>query len=730
MAAVGAVFAILGGAAPTGIAFIDAAYVGAGGAALTLAAGRARRWTWLLSGLLALWFTPSTLGRIVAIAALVLALYAVQRGRRRAFGAIIGALLALVLGDLGGGPFLGATVIYAGLAALPIIGSGGRLMPAHWRRPIGVGLSIWAGAAGLASMIFALASLLAIGNVSDGIDAANTGFDMVSDGDQDGAARAFDSSSGSFESARSKVSGFWTLPARLVPIVGQHARAVQVVAGEGVALTDIAAAAARSVDPDDVRLVDGGIDLRLIEDLQPILDRTERALERAVDRVSDARSHWLVAPVDDRFEELLAELTDAQPSAHTAAVAVRELPEYLGTDGPVNWLVAITTPAEARGLGGLLGNWALVQADEGKITILQSGRNEDVNAALRARDVALSGPDQYLERWGRYEPNRFFQDVTLSPDLPMVGAVATELFTAATDQPVDGFIVVDPYAVAAILELSGPVATDEVTLSHRNVVAFLLEGQYVDYENDEIGRVRALSELVEGAFAALTSGELPGPNAVADILGPVVEQDRIGVWWADDTPADELIDVAGLDGSFPTASNDLVALVHQNAGQNKLDTHLRRQLDYQLEISGDRADGTISVTLHNDLTDLTLPDSIVANNDQGYPRGTNVVRLTVHTALTLQSATLDGQEIVIERQIAFGHDAITALIEVPAGESRTLVIGVGGDLPDGPYTLSLPHQPLVNDDEVTLSITIDGRPVELPASLVLRADTLLSAGND
>ena len=80
--------------------------------------------------------------------------------------------------------------------------------------------------------------------------------------------------------------------------------------------------------------------------------------------------------------ELIEELEDAQPSARTAAAAVRELPEFLGADGPVNWLVAITTPAEARGLGGLLGNWALVEADDGRITILQTGRNED---ALRER---------------------------------------------------------------------------------------------------------------------------------------------------------------------------------------------------------------------------------------------------------------------------------------------------------------------------------------------------------
>jgi hypothetical protein len=725
LAVVAGVAASLGGSSPTGIRLVDIAYVGAAGATLALAGGRSRRSTWLVSGLLALWFTPTTLGRIVAIAALVIALVAVRSGRRRALGVAVGTLLALVLGDLGGGPFLGSTTLFAGIAAAPMAISGVRLMPSRWHRPMVTGVSIWVAGAALAGAVFALSSALAIGDVTDGIHSVNDGFDRAADGDQAEAATAFDSAERSFDGARTKVSGFWTLPARLVPLVGQHVRAVQIVAGEGVALTATAADAARSIDPDDVRLVDGRVDLGLIEDLQPILDRTERALDRAHERVTGARSPWLVAPFVDRLDQLLAELSAVQPSARTAAAAVRELPEFLGAEGPVNWLVAITTPAEARGLGGLLGNWVLIEANQGRLSIIGAGRNEDVNSSLRLREVELDGPAQYLARWGRFSPNEFFQDVTLSPDLPMVAEVAADLFEKATDQPVDGVIVIDPYAVAAFLQLGGPVETDDVTLTSRTVVPFLLEGQYIDYADDEGGRVRTLAQLVEGTFGVITTGELPGPAAIADVIGPVVARDRVGVWWGRDAQQSELIDAAGLDGRFPAGEHDMVALVHQNAGQNKMDTHLRRELDYQLEITGDSAVGTITATLHNDLADLTLPPSIIANNDQGYPLGTNVARLTVHTALDFQAARLDGEEIVIDREIAFGHDAITALIEIPAGGTRTLEIDVAGALDPDSYSLSLPHQPLVNDDLVTLSVRREGSPLDLPARLTLTEDRLM-----
>ena len=728
-----AVLAAFGGAAPTGIALVDVIYVGMAGATLSLAGGRSRRIPWLVSGLATLWLTPTTVGRIAAIAALSLAVYSVRAGRRRSIGALVGALLAFALADLGSGPFLGATTLFALVAASPILISGAILMPPHWRRPVARTMSTWVALAAMATLVFGFIGLLTIGDLGDGVRSADRGFDAASDGDEDRSADAFDSSARSFERARARVSSFWTLPARLVPGVGQHVRAVQVVTAEGVALVDAAGDTARSVDPDEVRLVDGGLDLDLIESFQPVLERAERALDRASERIGDVRSPWLVSPLDDRLAELLDELDDARPSAHTAALAARQLPAMLGSDEPVHWLVALTTPAEARGLGGLLGNWVLVEADEGKIEIVLSGRNEDVNERLRANTVELVGPEQYLRRWGRFSPEEFFQDVTLSPDLPMVAEVTADLFEKAMERDVDGVMFLDPFAISAVLELSGPVATTDFRLTDATVVPFLLEDQYIEYQGDELGRVFAINQLVHGAFDAFTTGELPGPRVIADVLAPVIEQDRMGVWWQPGGGPDELIADTSLDGRFPDAgTGELLALVHQNAGQNKLDPHLRREVDYRLRIVDGEADALIAITLHNDVTDLSLPNSIIGSNDQGYPLGTNVARLTVHTSLDLVTARLDGEPFLVERETAFGHDAITALIEVPPGGSRLLEIDAtgrsAGSVAD--FQLTLPYQPLVNDDIVRLDIEIDGVEVTLPSSLLLVADTVLDASGE
>jgi uncharacterized protein DUF4012 len=722
--------ATVGGAAPTGTRTADLAYVALAGAVLSLAGSRSHPVPWLVSGVAVFWIAPTTTGRVIAITVMVLAVYARQTGRRPVIGAVVGALMAFVLGDLGGGPSLGATTMLALLASAPILVSAAVLLPQQQRRTIGLGASVWAAAAGLATLMFGLSALLAIDTVGDGVDAANRGFELSSDGDRIGAGAAFESASAAFDDAHGKVSGFWTLPARVVPIVAQHVEAVQVVASEGVALAKAAGETTRSVDLENVRLVGGGLDLALIESLEPALDRAEAALDRALTRVADVRSPWLLSPIDDKLSELLEELTNARPSARTAALAARELPGMLGVDGPVYWLVAMTSPAQARGLGGLLDNWVLVEADEGRLEIVLSGRAEEVSARLRSRQISLEGPEQYIRRWGRFSPEESFRDVTLSPDLPMVAEIAANLFEEAMDRDIDGVVFLDPFAFAAVLELSGPVLAGGSRLTDVTVAPFLLEGQYVEFAGNEIGRILALNELVQGAFAAFTDGDLPGPRAIAEVLGPMVEQDRMGVWWQPGGGPDELIDATGLDGRFPDAgSGDLLALVHQNRGGSRLDGYLRRDVDYRLRVADGAATATMTVTLRNQLTDTLLPDSIIGN-DRGSAPGTNLVRLTIHTSLDLRAARLDGRVVTLEQEEAFDRNAVTALVDIAPGETRVLELELGGPVTwsAADYRLTLPHQPLVNDDTIRLDVEIDGAAPIPASSVVLSADTVLGPG--
>ena len=656
------------------------------------------------------------------------ALFALAKQRHRWVGAAIGAVLALVLSRLGAGPFHGSTTLFALVAATPMAVSALRRLPEGRARAIGAAAGMSAAAATLATLVFGLVALWSLGDVTDAIDASTEGFQLASDGEQEAAAGALERAESSFEAARSKVGGFWSFPARLVPVVGQHVRAVQVAASEGVSLTATAAEAAQAVDIDEIRIENGALDLAFLDDLAPVLSRVERAVARADDRLSDAQNPWLLPPIADRLERLTDELDDARPATETAAVAVRELPELLGRSGPVHWLVLTVTPAEARGIGGLVGNYLVIEADGGRLDIVGAGRNEDLNTALEAAGADLRGPDQYVERWGANTPQRFFQDVGLEPDLPSVAAVAADLYEQAAGLSIEGVVTLDPYAIEAILSVTGPVSVDGLRLGESNVADFLLVDQYADFADDEDARVLALGSLVSAAFDAFTSGRLPGPRALVAAIGPAVEEDRLGAWWRAGGSAAELIDIAGLDSRFPMPEGgDILGVVHQNAGQNKIDAYLQRSLDYRVDVDDGNVAATATVRFTNTAPSSGLPDAVIGSNDQGYPLGTNVALVHLHTALDLVEVTLDGERISATRQEAFGGEAIGVQVEIPSGATVELVYTLAGRI-DGDYRLEIVQQPLVNDERVTVEATVDGAVVLSLDDVDLRTDLTVSPG--
>ena len=50
----------------------------------------------------------------------------------------------------------------------------------------------------------------------------------------------------------------------------------------------------------------------------------------------------------------------------------------LGANGKRVYFIAFTTPAEAHGLGGYMGNWAEITMDQGHISVTGFGRTADL----------------------------------------------------------------------------------------------------------------------------------------------------------------------------------------------------------------------------------------------------------------------------------------------------------------------------------------------------------------
>ena len=85
-------------------------------------------------------------------------------------------------------------------------------------------------------------------------------------------------------------------------------------------------------------------------------------------------SAWLVAPVADRIDSVREEIDGLLSGTRTARTAVDLAPSMLGRDEPRTYFVAFTTPAESRGLGGFMGTWAELRADDGRLDVTRTGQ--------------------------------------------------------------------------------------------------------------------------------------------------------------------------------------------------------------------------------------------------------------------------------------------------------------------------------------------------------------------
>ncbi|MEL7210229.1 MAG: DUF4012 domain-containing protein, partial [Actinomycetota bacterium] len=348
---------------------------------------------------------------------------------------------------------------------------------------------------------------------------------------------------------------------------------------------------------------------------------------------------WLVPPVQSRIDRFADEVTGASENADVALDAVRVAPALFGGDGPRRYLVLFTTTAEARGLGGFIGNYGELTAVDGDVELTRSGRMErDFRPPPDQPPYTISGPPDYLARYGELNPGIFVQDTSFSPDFPTVGTVWTELYPQVPGGgPIDGVIMVDPEGLAGLLRFTGPIQLTGLAepLTADNAAEFLLRDQYLLFQ-DGTERIDFLDEATRVTFEALTSGDIPGPATVTEILGPLVRGGHLAVYSVHDDEA-ALYRRTEIDGKFPEGRIDLGSLVGRNAGNSKIDIFSQRSFEQDTLVDPDagRVETTVTIELVNEAPPDGLPEAVLNNALPGRPPGTNTTTLSWYSTLEL-----------------------------------------------------------------------------------------------
>lgn len=722
VAAAGGVVAA--GASPTGVRATDVVLVGAATAAAVWAASSAPWWMFMVGSAVAAAFAPDAWLLVLALAALVGSGVLGMRRRPLPWArACVAGVILQVLARLGDRWMLGGTALVAITTAVAVGIAGLLRRSRRYRRRAWVALAVVAGAGVLAVGAFALAARSVRGTLEDGADDARLGIDLLADGELDEAKVHFAAAADRFDEVSDSLDGASAQPARLVPVLSQHRRAV-------VELAEVAARSLRTInsvldgtDLDAVRLVNGKVDLGAIDGLLVSLRSVTATLDELRSTIDDVDSPWLVEPVRDQLGELRTDLVEQQQRGERSIRVLDLLPRMLGDDGVRRYFVAFTTPAEARGLGGFLGNWVEIEIDGGAVRVARFGRTRDLNLGGDTAARRVSTSSDWLTRYGRFGftngPDGTtgivpWSNITVSPDFPSTAQIIADLYPQSGGRHIDGVVVVDVEAVGGLLALTGPVDVPGLDnpVSAGSVVDLLLRTQYE--QDDQQERKDFLEDIALATVERLLGGDLPGPTVLQDVLGPLVEQDRISVWSADAGEEAMLVD-SGLGGELPPLANaDGVAVTVNNQGANKIDVYLRRSFEYQATIDEDtgQIEATMTVTLANDAPASGLPDSVILN-EVGQPPGTNQMYLSLFTSMRPVGADMDGEVVGIETTRELGWWVHSLIVDVPPGEQRVITVHLRGAVTEGvPYQVSVRPQPLVADEHWTIDVsTADGSPI-------------------
>lgn len=738
MAAISAVLAVFSGASPTGTALSDALLVGVLAGAITWLGASAPWWALMAgSGVALIGALPGSVIWIILAAAAFAgsAWIGWTRANQPIARSVIAATVAQVSLRLEWNQFFLASAIIGG-AAMGLIGIAGYARRRKYVRKriiwgaVGVGAFV---AIAIAGVGFAAAQ--ARTTARDGYVGLLDGLEYLQDGEIDEASRALQQAAQDLGDAANTLNSPITQLARFVPGAAQNLNTGVEVLADASAASEAAATTLQFVDLDQLTVSNGVVDTGALAALGAPLQDLEATVSDLSTTLNQAESPWLVAPLQSRLDDGIRRADQAAHQAKATAAFAHVGPELLGAEEPRTYLVAFVNNAEARGLGGLMGNWSEVTIDHGRIEITANGRTADLQTESLSR-LQLEATNEYLERYGPQGAQvqngvaqKYWSNVTISPDMPSAGNAMSQMYEAATGRPVDGVFIIDPSGIAALMEVTGSVEVEEIDrrLNSGNVEEFLALGQYVFAESE---REDLLTAVTDATIRNVLKSDLPPPQQMAPSLAPAALNGHISGWVVN-PDEQELLELVGMDATLPfitTAATDAIAVSSNNSSGNKIESFLERTIEYRPVVNQRTGDveATMTVSLSNTAPKSGYPDYVIGNIIDE-PVGTNRMLLDVYTRLDVQTAHLDGEELPANTVNELGYNVFTTQFMIPPGETAVLVLGLAGNTFPGAYELVYRPQPLPHPDALIINATTNGGETIFDFEGTLERRSVLSA---
>ena len=556
------------------------------------------------------------------------------------------------------------------------------------------------------------------------------------EGDPQGAGSHFTAAEEAFDRAADSMDNPLARLAAAVPVLGRTPDTVDAVAEAGgmVARAGQVLTSALGDLPGGVASLaplHGTVPLERMARLAEPMRRAAGLAAAAEERFGSSTTAWVPDPLAGPAQAFQREVSSLHRTLDAAHALMRRLPAFLGAAGPRRYFVGAQNPAELRGTGGLIGAYAILTVEDGKLS-LGPFRN---NTTLENVDPASIQPpsEEYARLYDRYGGAGFWQNINMTPDFPTAAEAIERLYERTTGVHLDGAILADPEALALLVEATGPVGvpgTDTV-LEADQVVPFLANEAYRVFE-DPAARKQVLGAMAgEVLRRYLSGGASQDPAQAADALVDAAAEGHL-LLHATDREVQDAFELAGVAGGLAPAEGDQLAVVANNAGGNKVDFFVRRTATYRVTLLPEgSAAGDIEVRYRNGAPRSGQPAYVIGPYPGASKAGEDVVIASTYCGrCEVHSAARNGSSTSVSLGEEAGHTVVTNVLRVPAGRSASLAYGWTvdgawtGDANAGTYRLTYQGQPTIRPTglEVTVVAPPGTRIVEADPSMVVDGD--------
>ncbi|MEY2420258.1 MAG: hypothetical protein QOI95_325 [Acidimicrobiaceae bacterium] len=540
-----------------------------------------------------------------------------------------------------------------------------------------------------------------------GRDSAQAGLDAARAGDVDAARTRFASADIEFRAARSKLSSPVVSAGLIVPVLAQNITAVRTVTDVGIDLSNSGERVAARAGSNNLRIRDGRFPVAEARQIATDLQGALATLERSQNQLAHIDPEYLSTTVSDAVDTLNSKITAASVDVANATRAMTLAPAMFGGDGPRHYFLAILTPSELRGSGGIIGTYGRLDIDDGHVRLDELEQIVELNLRTDPVKQRVALPAIFYDRYGGFLPDRFWQNLSAPADFGDA-AQGIEAAYPLTDggMPIDGVVAIDPIGLVALLHITGPVVVADWPdpIGPDNAEQILLLDQYVQLSGDV--RDRFLHDVARAVFDKLTTGELPAPTKLVDAMSDAVAFGHIKLH---STHADErtLFRDLNLDGALPPLGADSFQLVTQNGSASKIDYFLHRSVQYDVTVDTNTGNATATalITIHNDAPSTGLPNYVLGGPPAPVEPGVNRIYVSFYTPFLLDDATVDGSPADLNSGIESGRNVYTLLTDIGPGTSTTFQLRLHGRVAAGvTYLLNIGRQPVINPDQVAVSV--------------------------